>query len=381
MGKESMGKAVGQDGKGVHGEGGHGDGEGTNSNAGPYDGGHGDGEGTSPQQVLLEQQHANSNATISCVFMEKDSANSSMRLQYQNITCLPQYCGNSFEELHMQDYQQNQKTAGSNAFRQLVFSGMMQPSLAPSLFRQPQPQPAEQQLANPLFSSVSNTAANNANMGTGNAFSGLGQNPAQPMGGFSTFNQTSQQPAASVFGAFGQQQQPQQQQPQQQQQGASLFGSTGAFGSQIKPPGGFRTGSFGGAPNTGSTSLFGQTNTAQQPAALTCLFKQNQPTNNTFSGDAFGASTAAQKPSIFGQTTRQQPSADGSFGLFGSQQQQQQQNPQGQQGNTGAFGNQPVFGQMNTVQPQQGGLFGATQAQQPATGLFGGMGGGLFRNV
>ncbi|KAN0132059.1 hypothetical protein V8E53_010096 [Lactarius tabidus] len=260
MGKESMGKAVGQDGKGVHGEGGHGDGEGTNSNAGPYDGGHGDGEGTSPQQVLLEQQHqiqmldhimvciemgkaANSNATISYVFTEKDSANSSMTLQYQNITCMPQYCGNSFEELHMQDYQQNQKTAGSNAFRQLVFSGMMQPSLAPSLFRQPQPQPAEQQLANPLFSSVSNTAANNANMGTGNAFSGLGQNPAQPTGGFSTFNQTSQQPAANVFGAFGQpQQQPQQQQPQQQQQGASLFGRTGAFGSQIKPPGGFRTG-------------------------------------------------------------------------------------------------------------------------------------------
>jgi hypothetical protein len=140
----------------------------------------------------------------------------------------------------MQDYQQNQKTAGSNAFRQSVFSGMMQPSFAPSLFRQPEPQPAEQQLADPLFSSVSNTAANNANMGTGNAFSGLGQNPTQPTGGFSTFNQTSQQPAASVFGAFGQpQQQPQQQQPQQQQQGASLFGRTGAFGSQIKPPGGF----------------------------------------------------------------------------------------------------------------------------------------------
>ncbi|KAN0136755.1 hypothetical protein V8E53_005525 [Lactarius tabidus] len=191
-------------------------------------------------------------------------------------------------------------------------------------------------------------------MGTGNAFSGLGQNPAQPTGGFSTFNQTSQQPAASVFGAFGQpQQQPQQQQPQQQQEGASLFGSTGAFGSQIKPPGGFS--SFEGAPNTGSTSLFGQTNTAQQPAALTSLFRQNQPMNNTFSGGAFGASTAAQKPSIFGQTTEQQPSADSSFGLFGSQQQQQQQNPQGQQGNTGAFGNHLVFGQTNTVQPQQGG--------------------------
>jgi hypothetical protein len=47
MGKESMGKAVGQDGKGVHGEGGHGDGEGSEHS----------GQGilvASLQQVLLE---------------------------------------------------------------------------------------------------------------------------------------------------------------------------------------------------------------------------------------------------------------------------------------------------------------------------------------
>jgi hypothetical protein len=144
----------------------------------------------------------------------------------------------------MQDYQQNRKTAGSNAFGQSAFGGTTQPSAAPSLFGQPQPQPAQPQPANPIFGSFGNTAANNANTGTGNAFSGLGQNPAQPTGGFGTFNQTSQQPAASGFGAFGQpQQQPQQQQPPQQppqqQQGASLFGSTGAFGSQNKPAGGF----------------------------------------------------------------------------------------------------------------------------------------------
>jgi hypothetical protein len=298
------------------------------------------------------------------VFAEKDSANSSVTLQYQSITCMPQYRGNSFEELRMQDYQQNRKTAGSNAFGQSAFGGTTQPSAAPSLFGQPQPQPAQPQPANPIFGSFGNTAANNANTGTGNAFSGLGQNPAQPTGGFGTFNQTSQQPAASGFGAFGQpQQQPQQQQPPQQppqqQQGASLFGSTGAFGSQNKPAGGFGTGGFGGAPNTGSTGLFGQTNTAQQPAAPTSLFGQSQPANNTFGGGAFGANTAAQKPSIFGQTTQQQPPAGGSFGLFGSQQQQQQQqqqqNPQGQQGNTGAFGNQPAFGQTNAAQPQQGG--------------------------
>ena len=72
-----------------------------------------------------------------------------------------------------------------------------------------------------------------------------------------------------------------------------------------------------------------------------------------------GANTAGQKPSMFGQTTQQQTPAGNSFGLFGSQQQQQQQqqqqNPQGQQGNTGAFGNQPAFGQANATQPQQGG--------------------------
>jgi nuclear pore complex protein Nup98-Nup96 len=31
------------------------------------------------------------------VFSEKDSANTSMTLQYQSITCMPQYRGNSFE--------------------------------------------------------------------------------------------------------------------------------------------------------------------------------------------------------------------------------------------------------------------------------------------
>jgi hypothetical protein len=138
----------------------------------------------------------------------------------------------------MQDYQQNRKTAGSNAFGQSAFGSTTQPSAAPSLFAQP----AQQQPANPIFGSFGNTAPNSANTGTGNAFSGLGQNPAQPTGGFGTFNQTSQQPAPSGFGAFTQPQpqpQPQPQQQQQQQQSAGLFGNTGAFGSQNKPPGGF----------------------------------------------------------------------------------------------------------------------------------------------
>ncbi|KAH8999152.1 nucleoporin autopeptidase-domain-containing protein [Lactarius akahatsu] len=347
----------------------------TNSNAGTYDG--------APPVTT-----GTVNPPYS-VFSEKDSANASVTLQYQSITCMPQYRGNSFEELRMQDYQQNRKTAGANAFGQSAFGGTTQPSAAPSLFGQPAQQ---QPPANPIFGSFGNTAANSANTGTGNAFSGLGQNPAQPTptGGFGTFNQPPQQPATTGFGTFAQpqqqqqqQQQPQQQQQQQQQQSAGLFGNAGAFGSQNKPPGGFGNPSgFGGTTNTGSTGLFGQTNTAQQPAASTGLFGQSQPASNTFGGGAFGASAAGQKPSIFAQTTQQQPPAGGGFGLFGSQQQQQQQqqNPQSQQSATGAFGNQPAFGQTNTTQPQQGGLFGSTQTQQPATGLFGNSG-GLFGNT
>ena len=48
------------------------------------------------------------------------------------------------------------------------------------------------------------------------------------------------------------------------------------------------TGGFGGTTNTGSTGLFGQTNTAQQPAASTSLFGQSQPASNAFGGGAFG---------------------------------------------------------------------------------------------
>ena len=134
------------------------------------------------------------------------------------------------------------------------------------------------------------------------------------------------------------------------------------------------TGSFGATPNTGSTGLFGQTNTAQQPPAPTSLFGQNQPAGSAFGGGAFGvwwytfecvlelnsfragANTAGQKPPLFGQT-QQQPATGSGFGLFGSQQQQAPQG-QAQQGTTGLFGNQPGFSQANTTQtgqPQQGG--------------------------
>ncbi|KAI0307200.1 nucleoporin autopeptidase-domain-containing protein [Multifurca ochricompacta] len=259
------------------------------------------------------------------VFNEKDSANSNVTLQYQSITCMPQYRGNSFEELRIQDYQQNRKTAGSNAFGQSAFGGSTQPVTTTGLFGQStQPQ---QQPANSIFGS----------------------------GGFGTFSQASQQPTqqptTSGFGSFGQ---------PQQQQNTGLFGTSGAFGSQNKPLSGFTSAYH--AP--GGTSNFGNT------------------TNSAINTGTTSANAAGQKPSVFGQTTQQQTAAGGGFGLFGSQ---QQQNPQGQQSTTGLFGNQPAFGQVNTTptgQPQQGGLFNNTQTQQPATGLFGNTGGSsLFGNT
>jgi hypothetical protein len=49
------------------------------------------------------------------------------------------------------------------------------------------------------------------------------------------------------------------------------------------------TSGFGTGSNTGSTGLFGQTNTAQQPPAPTSLFGQNQPAGGAFGGGAFSA--------------------------------------------------------------------------------------------
>jgi len=138
-----------------------------------------------------------------------------------------------FQELHMQDYQQNRKTAGSTAFgHQSAFGSTTQPATTTNLFAQSaQPQPT-----NSIFSSFGNAGgANNAT--TGSAFSGLGQTPTQTTGGFGTFNQPSQQPtqqpATGGFGSFNQPQQP------QQPQNTGLFGGSNAFASQNKPLGGF----------------------------------------------------------------------------------------------------------------------------------------------
>lgn len=134
-----------------------------------------------------------------------------------------------FQELRMQDYQQNRKAASSTAFNQSAFGSTTQPTTTTNLFGQSaQPQPT-----NSIFSSFGgNAGANNA--ATGSAFGGLGQTPTQTTGGFGTFNQPSQQPAqqpaTSGFGSFNQPQQP---------QSTGLFGGSNAFASQNKPLGGF----------------------------------------------------------------------------------------------------------------------------------------------
>ncbi|KDQ64139.1 hypothetical protein JAAARDRAFT_144613 [Jaapia argillacea MUCL 33604] len=305
------------------------------------------------------------------VFTEKDSANAAVTLQYQAITCMPAYRGNSFEELRVQDYAQGRKTASTSAFGGTTFGAPTPTTTGTGLFGQPPQQPAgglgsafglgQQQQQQPAPSAF---GASTTGTGTGTGlFGSFGQ--TQP--------QQQQQPQqTSAFGTFSQPQQQQQQQPAT----GGLFG-TGAFGQQTQQqqkPAAFSA--FGGG-----TGAFGQTSQQQQPAQGGGLFSQPQQGTSAF--NPLGQSTAP-KPSIFGtpaQTT--QPATN--FGLFGQQQQgQQQQQQQGQQQPAGGLFGGSLFGgqQQQQQQPAQptGGLFSTQpqqqqqqqQPQQPGGGLFGG---------
>ncbi|KAH0839780.1 nucleoporin autopeptidase-domain-containing protein [Lanmaoa asiatica] len=316
------------------------------------------------------------------VFSEKDPSNPSTILQYQTVTATPAYRGTSLEELRLQDYQQNRKTAG--AFGQTSFGAPA--TQTTSLFGAPTT--SQQPATGSIFGGATTGA--------------FGTSTTQPAtGAFTAFGQ--QQPATGtsagtgVFGggsAFGQQQQQQQQhpsafsafgQPQQQQPaagtGTSIFGGTSAFG-QPKPATGF--GSTFGQPRggnafsgAGTTSAFGQP--VAQPATGTSIFGQPQQQQTSA---AFGATTAA-KPSIFGQPSQPAGTTTGfGTGLFGGQQQAQPT-----QTTTSLFGTAPstgtsLFGQPQPPQQQQTaqqtGVFGTTTTQ-PSGGLFGGAtGSGLF---
>ncbi|KAF8734648.1 hypothetical protein AX14_003199 [Amanita brunnescens Koide BX004] len=154
----------------------------------------------------------------------------------------------------------------------------------------------------------------------------------------------------------------------------SIFGSKPLFGSS--------------QPSNTTPSLFGQT-TQQQPSSTGGIFgqqsqQQQQPAQT---GSLFGSTTGTQQQpqagSLFGSTTgtQQQPQAGS---LFGSTPGTQQQPQAGSLfGSTTGTQQQPqagsLFGNTSTQQqPQPGSLFGSTPGtqQQPQAGsLFGGTAG------
>lgn len=292
---------------------------------------------------------------------EKDG---NLNLQFQSISCMPQYIGYSFEELRVQDYAQGRKTASTTgAFGQPAF-GQSQPASTGLFGAQPTQQPTTS-----LFGATTNTNTTNAGFGA------FGQN-------------TAQQPVSNSQGLFGNTNLFGQAQPQQQPQPQNAFSSTGAFGqpaqqtqqqSSIFGGGG---GAFGAAKPAfsafgggGGTGAFGTANTQsafggqqQQPQQTTTgLFGNTQPAANTTS--AFGGfGSTANKPSIFGTPTTTQPATSTFGGAFGNTNQQQQQPNQQQTQQPSLFGNSTttnLFGQQqpqNQQQQAQPSLFGNTQA-------------------
>ena len=177
---------------------------------------------------------------------DKD-ATSNVTLQYQAITCMPAYSGYSFEasattlattlaiksspqELRLQDYMQNRKTAGT--FGATAY-GSTQPSTG--VFGSQQPQQTTQPSA---FGATTNNTPSTGfgafGQSTGTSTTGGGLFGGG--GGFGSQQQQSQQPTQSAFGSFGSQAQ-----PQQQQTGGAFGSTTGAFGTTAKPA----FGSFG----------------------------------------------------------------------------------------------------------------------------------------
>lgn len=303
---------------------------------------------------------------------EKDTTTNT-NLQYQAISCMPAYQGTSFEELRFQDYQQNRKTASTNAFGQTSFGGA-QPA-GSSMFGAQNAQQQNNQTNStfgirPAGSGFGAFGGGNTGTtgttGTTSSIFGGGTNTT------SAFGQPQQPQQPSAFGAFGQPQPQQQpQQPQQPAQTGPVFGNTGtggAFGSTA--------GAFGGNSTAGA---FGQ-NPAQQPQQNS-IFGQPQNTSAGTFG-TFGNTANNNKPSIFGQPAGQtnQPATTGfSGGIFSSQPNQQQQpNPTPSLfGNPGGFGNTNT-NQQQSSQPAGNSLFGNTQnTGTTGGGLFGGGGFGL----
>jgi nuclear pore complex protein Nup98-Nup96 len=327
------------------------------------------------QDTAVAPVTTGTSATPFTAFPEKDTANPNVTLQYQSITAMPAYRGSSYEELRVQDYQQGRKTAGGFGQSATFGTNPLQPSTSTAgggLFGQPA-QPA----ANPMFGGSAfntNTAATAAPATTNPAFGTFGQNTAAQTnttgtGAFGSFGQQQPQPSTG-FGAFSQQQQ--QQPAAATNTGTGIFGGGGAFGqnnNQAKPA----SGAFGNFSNPSTSSFggggaFGNTQTQQQQPASTGLFGQQQQQNT---GGFAALANNAPKPSIFGQPSQPAAQPATGFGVFGQPQQNQIQQPVA-----------GIFGQNNQQpnQQQQSGAFGNPLAPQPASGIFGGGGGGLFGN-
>lgn len=282
---------------------------------------------------------------------------------YVGITTMPQYRGTSQEELRLQDYQQNRKTAPANTGFGATTGG--------GLFGQQQTQP--QQPSTGLFGQPQSSGFGAATGTTGGGLFGAST---------STFGQPSTNTATSGFGStpasgglFGQSQ------PQQP--------SGGLFGQQQQTQQPATTGGlFGGA-----TSTFGQP--AQQPASTGFGFgAQNQAQQAPKPAFGFGSG----QTSTFGQAAPTSTQSTSTFGGFGQPQQQQQQAQQpatsgftfGASSTTPAAGTQQtgggLFGGGNTTQTAgaTGGLFGGQNNAPKPGGLFGtpattnSTGGGLF---
>ncbi|EPB83323.1 hypothetical protein HMPREF1544_09913 [Mucor circinelloides 1006PhL] len=299
---------------------------------------------------------------------------------FQTITAMPQYKNYSLEELRLQDYQQNRKTAGGAAGGTGAFG-------AP---------------AGGAFGSNTSTT------------SAFGQ-PAASTGGFgqpqtSAFGQPAQTSAfgagatgATGGGLFGQQQQPATTSAFGQPAGTSAFGaSTSAFGQPAATSGfgaGANTGgafgaaaskpfSFGSTPAP-ATGGFGQPATSAfgQPAASTGAFGQQQPaTTSAFGG--FGQKPATTPATGGFGTGFGQPAATGGFGQpaatggFGASTSKPASSfsfgAAAPAPATGGFGtgfgatSAPATGGFG--QPATGGLFGAAKPAAPTTSLFGNTG-------
>ncbi|CAI5445511.1 unnamed protein product [Caenorhabditis angaria] len=312
--------------------------------------------------------------------MVRNGSTQNISTKHMCITAMSKYESKSIEELRIEDYMANRKTAGTGT---TTGGGLFGASTTTTntggggLFGNsstPQKSIFGQSTSNNSFGAASGSGTqtnslfgssntNNTTQGT----SLFGNKPATTGGLFGTST-------TSTFGNA---------QPQQQQN--SLFGGSttqntggGLFGQTAQPQ--QQNSLFGGnTSNTTGGGLFG--NAAAQPAQNTGFsFGGSNATTNAFGQSTTGATTGG----IFGNT--QNTSATGSnlfgakpattsFGGFGTNTTQQ----------TGAFGQNTantsggLFGN-NAAKP--GGLFGTTQTTNAGGGLFGGTqnttGGGLF---